>query len=115
MSMVVLEVRSLADSLADIAQGMEHGVSDDTARISFATPELVWQVLNEERWALLKAIGGAKPLSISEVASRVGRDEAAVRGDVEALWQAGILEKVGEREIEFPYDTVKVEFLLRAA
>jgi hypothetical protein len=33
-------VRSLTDSLADVAQGMEAGVADTTARISFATPEL---------------------------------------------------------------------------
>jgi predicted transcriptional regulator len=80
-----------------------------------ATPELLWEVLNAARWALLKAIGGAGPVSIGEAAARVGRDEAAVRRDVEALLQAGILEKVGERDIEFPYDTVKVELLLRAA
>jgi predicted transcriptional regulator len=80
-----------------------------------ATPELLWEVLNAARWALLQAIGGAGPVSIGEAAARVGRDEAAVRRDVEALLQAGILEKVGERDIEFPYDTVKVELLLRAA
>ena len=72
-------------------------------------------VLTAERWALLKAIGGAGPVSIGEAAGRTSRDEAAVRGDIDALLQAGILEAAGEGRIEFSYDTVKVELLLRAA
>ncbi|WP_256363667.1 hypothetical protein [Thiohalocapsa sp. ML1] len=38
-----------------------------------------------------------------------------VRADVDALAQAGILERVAGEGVEFPYDTVRVEFLLRAA
>jgi predicted transcriptional regulator len=64
---------------------------------------------------LLKAIGGAGPISIREAAERTGRDGANVRGDIDALLQAGILDEAGQGRIEFPYDTVKVELLLRAA
>jgi predicted transcriptional regulator len=115
MTMVVLDVRSLADSLSDAASTMASGTAESAPRISFATPELLWEVLTAERWALLKAIGGAGPLSIGEAAVRADRDEAAVRGDIDALLQAGILEAAGEGRIEFPYDTVKVELLLHAA
>ena len=115
MTTVVLDVCSLADSLSDAASSMASGAPESTPRISFASPELLWEVLTAERWALLKAIGGAGPISIGEAAQRTGRDEAKVRGDVEALLQAGILDTVGEGRIEFPYDSVKVEFLLRAA
>jgi len=115
MSTVVLDVRSLADSLSDAASSMATGTADSAPRISFATPELLWEVLTAERWALLKAIGGAGPMSIGDAAARAGRDEAAVRDDVQALLQAGILDATDEQTIEFPYDTVKVELLLRAA
>lgn len=115
MSTVVLDVCTLADSLSDAASNLETGAADNMPRISFATPEQLWEVLTAERWALLKAIGGAGPLSIGEAAARAGRDEAAVRPDVDALLRAGILDMAGAEHIEFPYDTVKVELLLRAA
>jgi predicted transcriptional regulator len=115
MSTVVLEVRSLADSLADAAATMEGEGAEQEARIAFATPELLWEVLTAERWALLKAVAGAGPVSIEQAAARTGRNLGTVRADVDALAQAGILERVAGEGVEFPYDTVRVEFLLRAA
>lgn len=114
MKTVVLEVRSLADSLSSAARGMATGQAETEARISFATPELLWQVLTAKRWELLKALCGAGTVSIREAARRVGRDVKAVHGDVMALLHAGVLDR-SEGGIVFPFDAVKVEFLLRAA
>ena len=114
MSTVVLEVRSLSDTLDDAAEAMESGRGEHDERISFATPELLWRVLTAKRWQILKTLCGAGPISIRETARRVGRDVKAVHGDVTALLEAGILDR-GEDGIEFPFDTVKVEFQLRAA
>ena len=77
--------------------------ADPEARISFATPELLWQVLTAKRWELLKAICGAGPMSIREAARRVGRDVKAVHGDVTALLNAGVLQRTGDDSIEFPF------------
>jgi predicted transcriptional regulator len=85
-----------------------------SARISFATPELLWQVLTAKRWELLKVLCGAGPVSIREAARRVGRDVKAVHSDVTALLNAGVLER-SEGGVEFPYDAVKVEFILQPA
>ena len=115
MNTVILEVRSLADTLADAARIMKFGRAEREARIGFATPELLWQVLTAKRWELLKALCGAGPVSIREVARRVGRDVKAVHGDVTALLDAGILIRPADGGIEFPYDAVKVEFVLQAA
>lgn len=101
--------------MADFVKGWKTGKGQKTARISFATPELLWEVLTAKRWELLKALCGAGPLSIREAARRVGRDVKAVHGDVTALLKAGILERVESGEVEFPYEAVKVEFLLQAA
>lgn len=60
------------------------------------------------------ALCGAGPVSIREAARRVGRDVKAVHSDVTALVLAGVLHRT-EEGIEFPFDAVKVEFLLRAA
>ena len=114
MHTVTLEVSSLADTLADAACAMKSGKGDAGARIGFSTPELLWQVLTLKRWALLKALCGAG-LSIREAARRVERDVKAVHGDVIALLNAGILSRSADGRIEFPYDSVKVEFMLQAA
>lgn len=115
MKTVVLEVRSLAETLADASRAMKTGRAERTAHIGFATPELLWQVLTAKRWELLKALCGAGPVSIRAVARRVGRDVKAVHGDVTALLDAGILIRTADGGIEFPYEAVKVEFILQAA
>ncbi len=115
MKTVVLEVRSLAETLADASRAMKTGRADRAAHIAFATPELLWQVLTAKRWELLKTLCGAGPVSIREAARRVSRDVKAVHGDVTALLDAGILTRTADGGIEFPYKAVKVEFMLQAA
>ncbi|NVO04461.1 MAG: DNA-binding protein [Rhodoferax sp.] len=115
MKTVTLEVRSLSESLADAAKSMRTLRGDAEARIGFATPELLWQVLTAKRWELLKALCGIGPVAIREAARRVGRDVKAVHGDVTALLEAGVLSRAPQGGIVFPFDSVKVEFLLQAA
>ncbi|MEP6739038.1 MAG: DNA-binding protein [Caldimonas sp.] len=115
MKTVTLDVRSPSDAMADFTEAWSRGKGRAGARISFATPELLWQVLTTKRWELLKALCGAGPVSIREAARRVGRDVKAVHGDVTALLAAGVLNRAEEGGIEFPFDAVKVEFLLQAA
>jgi predicted transcriptional regulator len=115
MKTVILEVRSLANTLADTAKAMKSGKGDSQVRISFATPELLWKVFTAKRWALLKALCAAGPVSILELARRVGRDVKAVHSDIVALLAAGVLSRSPEGGVEFPFDTVKVEYVLQAA
>jgi predicted transcriptional regulator len=112
---VTLDVRSPAGAMGDFTQAWKSGKAQKSARISFATPELLWQVLTAKRWELLKALCGAGPVSIREAARRVGRDVKAVHADVTALLSAGVLSRTDSGGIEFPFDAVKVEFLLQAA
>ena len=94
---------------------MKSGRGEREARIGFASPELLWRGLTAKRWELLKAMTGAGPLSIREAARRVGRDVKAVHGDMKALLAAGVVVRTTDGAVEFPFDAVKVEFLLRAA
>ncbi len=114
MKAVTLDVRTPTDSMSEFVQAWKTGKSQKSARISFASPELLWQVLTAKRWELLKALCGAGPISIREAARRVSRDVKAVHGDVTALLNAGVLDRT-EEGIVFPFDAVKVEFLLQAA
>ena len=101
--------------MSEIGAALKAGKAQKSARISFATPELLWKVLTAKRWELLKALCGAGPVTMREAASRVGRDVKAVHTDATALLLAGVLDRTPEGRIEFPYEAVKVEFLLQAA
>ena len=115
MKTVVLEVKSSEDSMANFVQSWKTGKAERSARIGFATPELLWQVLTAKRWELLKALCGAGPVSIREAARRVKRDVKAVHSDITALLHAGVLDRAEGGGVIFPFEAVKVEFLLQAA
>ena len=115
MKTVVLEVRSPEEAMANFAQSWKAGKSKRSARISFSSPKLLWQVLTAKRWELLKSLCGAGPVSIREAARRVGRDVKAVHSDITALLRAGVLDRAEGGGIVFPFEAVKVEFLLEAA
>ncbi len=85
------------------------------AHISFASADLLWKVLTAKRWELLKAMAGGGAMTLREAARRAGRDVKAVHGDVHALLAAGVLRKNAAGRIEFPFDAVRVDFLLEAA
>lgn len=112
MSTLTIDVCPLGRVLADAAQKME-SLEPSEPRISFDTPELLWNVLNPHRWTILRAMTNAGPLALREIARRVGRDVKSVHADVHALLNAGILER-NSRGFLFPYDAVHVDFLLEA-
>ena len=115
MKTVILDVRTPSESMANFVRVWKTGKGEKAARISFATPELLWKVLTAKRWELLKALCGAGPVSIREAARRVGRDVKAVHSDITALLNAGVLDRAEGGGIFFPFEAVKVEFLLEAA
>jgi predicted transcriptional regulator len=112
---VVLEVSSPATAAADFLRTWETRKGHKEAHIGFATPELLWKVLTAKRWEILKALCGAGPVSIREAARRVGRDVKAVHADITALLNAGVLDKTEKGSVEFPYQTIRIEFQLQAA
>ena len=115
MKTVILDVGPPGEVMSEFVRVWKTGKAQKSARISFATPELLWKVLTARRWELLKTLCGAGPVSIREAARRVERDVKGVHGDVTALLNAGILVRTGDGAIEFPFEAVKVEFLFQAA
>ncbi len=101
--------------MQDFVNVWKSGKAQKAARISFASPELLWKVLTAKRWELLKALCGAGPVTVREAARLVGRDIKAVHSDLTALRKAGVIDRTESGQVEFPYDAVKVEFLLQAA
>lgn len=113
MNTVTIGVSSVADTQARMRaafRGRKQG-----AFIGFDSLELLWKVLTPKRWDILRAMTGAGPLAIRAVARRVERDVKSVHGDVQALLRAGMLDRAEDGRIEFPYDEVHVDFVVRAA
>ena len=114
MNTLTIDVRSLTDSLAEAALAMETGEAQG-ARYSFSSPQALMRTLGGKRFDLIQALSGAGPVTIREAARRVGRDVKAVHGDVQTLLACGVLDKTDDGKIEFPYDAVHVDFMLKAA
>ncbi len=113
MKTVTLQVAKLEEvkrRTQDAFTGKKQG-----ARISFATPELLFRLMTTKRWELIRALAGAGPLTIREAARRVHRDVKAVHGDVHALLNAGVLRKTGDGLVLFPFDAIRVDVMLHAA
>lgn len=115
MKTVTLSVRTPREVSAEFVRVWKSRKAHSNARISFATPELMWEVLTAKRWELIKVMAGQGPMTVREAAHRAGRDVKAVHRDVDALLVAGILRKDASGKIEFPFDAVHVDFKLKAA
>ncbi|MBI4923755.1 MAG: glycosyl transferase family 1 [Devosia nanyangense] len=94
---------------------LSSGKTDPVPRINFVNWELFHRILAPNRMAIIQAMTGAGPLSIREVARRVGRDFKGVHTDVTALLSNGLLEKTEDDLVIFPYDEIHFDFVMRAA
>lgn len=110
VTLQVTKTESVKRRVREAFQGKKQG-----ARISFATPELLFRLLTAKRWDLIRALAGAGPVTIRGAARLVDRDVKAVHGDVRALLDAGVLRKTADGRIVFPFDAVHVDVMLHAA
>ena len=114
MKTVTLEVQSYADTMAEAKRAWKAGEAQKSAKIVFATPELLWKVLTAKRWELLKSLCGQGVVGIREAARMVGRDVKGVHTDVTALVNAGVISRK-DGGVEFPYEEIRVAFALKAS
>lgn len=56
MRTLTLEVRSPNEAMDRFLHSWKTGKAQKSARIGFATPELLWRVLTAKRWELLKVL-----------------------------------------------------------
>lgn len=113
MRTVTLEISSRKETNRRLLRAFEGQPQGEF--ISFETPALLFKVLTQKRWELLSTMTGAGPMTLREAARRVERDVKAVHGDVHALLDVGILQKTEDGRIVFPFDAVRVNFMLKAA
>ena len=80
--------------------------------LSFPSEELLFTVLTARRWTLLRALTGAGPLGVRELARRVGRDVKGTHTDAQALVKAGVIDKLPDGKLHFPYDEVRLALVM---
>jgi predicted transcriptional regulator len=114
MTTVTLDIGGLEEGLEAVRKVWSTGVPESGARISFASPELLWKVLSAKRWELLKAMTGQDPMAVRAAARLVGRDVKAVHGDIQALIAAGVLRRNDTGQVVFPFDAVHIDFMLES-
>lgn len=88
------------------------GKSEHAARLDFVNLDDAWKLLSDKRRAIMHAMAGAGPLSIREIARRVGRDVRAVHSDVRLLHHAGVIDKTEDGQMTLPYKTIKFDFTI---
>jgi len=114
MDTVILEVADAKTSQERFIRAWETGLAEKEARISFETPELMWKVLTEKRWAILKAMCGAGAVGLRELSRKIRRDVKAVHTDTRALLNAGVIDRTEDGKLLFPYRRVEIRFALEA-
>jgi predicted transcriptional regulator len=115
MRTVVLGIETQKDVTRRILATAKNRRKAEDDRISFETAGELWRVLAPKRMEIVRAMTGAGPLTIREVARRVGRDFKAVHSDVTMLANTGVVDRTDSGAVEFRYDRVHVEFDIMAA
>jgi predicted transcriptional regulator len=115
MTTVVFSIQTLDTALSDFADAWESGQGDGVAHIGFENWELMHKVLSPKRLEIVRTMAGAGPLSIREIARRVGRDFKGVHSDVRMLADSGVIDRDERGKLIFPYDRIHVDFEIPAA
>lgn len=112
--MLMIDVASVDDAKVRMKAAFR-GKAAASPRYSFLTREDLLRTLSANRWSLIEALTGAGPLGVRELARRVSRDVKGVHTDAQALVLCGLIDKTADGKLSFPYDAVRVDFMVKAA
>ncbi|CAN7217563.1 HVO_A0114 family putative DNA-binding protein [Neorhizobium sp. LjRoot104] len=119
MTMLRVKIETLEQSMRSVSEAVKAVEAGEhrsaTSVLSFPSWEMLHRVLAPKRLEIVQAMTGQGPLSIREVARRVGRDFKGVYGDVDMLLVSGVIDKAEGGGIVFPYDRIHFEFDIEAA
>ena len=94
----------------DAFKGIKQG-----SHIGFISLELMHRTLTPNRWQMLQAMMGQGPMGIRELARKLDRDVKSTHSDVTALVKGGVINRSEDGSVEFPYDAIHVDFIVKAA
>ena len=82
--------------------------------LAFANLQLLLRTLTPARWTLLERLRADGPLSVNELARRLGRDYKNVHGDVKRLAELSLIERRKDALVSVVWDVVRAEMRLAA-
>ena len=82
--------------------------------LTFVNLQLLLRTLTPARWTLLERLRADGPLSVNELARRLGRDYKNVHGDVKRLAELDLIERRKDALVSVAWDVVRAEMSLAA-
>jgi predicted transcriptional regulator len=118
MTTLKVKIESLEQTMEALADAMKAATGQAAPRgeysLSFPSWEAMHGILTPKRLDIVKVMTGQGPLTMREVARRVGRDFKAVHADLETLLNSGVIDRSNEGVV-FPYDRIHFEFEIESA
>ncbi len=114
MQTLIIEVATDEEFNARIVRAVERNEPQPPGYF-FNTEESLFNTLTADRFAIIKALAGAPPIDVGELAQRVGRDVNAVSADAKHLAGIGLIDKTETGQFHFPYDGVQIQIRWQAA
>jgi predicted transcriptional regulator len=100
-------IEDTGNRFIDAWQRLKNGKRVRKRHLSFESLESLLSILTPKRWELLKYVHGHSVRSVRALSVQLKRDYRCVRDDVEALAEAGLLEREG-RVLQADYDGIRV-------
>lgn len=82
--------------------------------LTFTSLQLLLRTLTPARWTLLEQLKRGGPVSINELARRLGRHYKNVHTDVSRLIELGLIERRADQRVAVVWDIVAAEMRLAA-
>jgi phosphomannomutase len=105
-------IQTFEEGLDDLEAAWNGEYDGPVERYDYPSYEAFHKGLSPNRMSILRAMMGQGPLSIREIARRVGRDFKGVHSDVTSMFTAGLLYKSEDGRMVFPFDSIRVDFTI---
>jgi predicted transcriptional regulator len=118
MKTLSVKIETMEETLAAAAASWKSAVTgaEVPARqtLSFDSWDAMHRTLAPKRLDIVRAMTGQGPLSVRDVARRVGRDVKNVHADLDMLTKSGVIDRT-DAGFVFPFDRLHIEFDIGAA
>lgn len=100
----------MVEVLSELSKPADDDLAFRGATFTFASYDLMHRALAPHRMHILQTMMGRGPLSIREVARRVGRDFKGVHTDISTMIAQGLVRKSADGAVVFPFDAIRFDF-----
>ena len=115
---IEVTVGDLSGALDRFEQAWQRGKAGTArgsdVRLTFENLPVLLKNLTPARWKLLEALKRFGPVSINELARRLGRNYKNVHTDATRLVELGLIERAPDQRIAVTWDTITAEMKLAA-